>query len=88
MAVGRRAVGCDGNQILMNTALTYTTRIYATLGRATTQHGPKTSHAVLVRGANGDVAWRGLVTIAESIDPRPYMFQSALYGRLICTVIV
>jgi len=34
VAVGRRAVGRDGNQILMNTALTYTTRIYATLGRA------------------------------------------------------
>ena len=40
-----------------------------------------------MEGANGDGARRGLVTIVESIDPRPYMFQSAVYGRLIYTVI-
>ena len=38
-------------------------------------------------GSNGDGAWRGLVTIVELIDPRPYIFQSAVYGRLIYTVI-
>ena len=38
-------------------------------------------------GANGDGAWRGLVTIGESIEPHPYMFQPAVYGRLIYTVI-
>ena len=37
--------------------------------------------------ANGDGAWRGLVTIVELIDPRSYIFQSAMYGRLIYTVI-
>ena len=36
-------------------------------------------------GSNGDGAWRGLVMIVELIDPRPYMFQSAVYGRLIYT---
>jgi hypothetical protein len=36
--------------------------------------------------SNGDGAWRGLVTIVESIDPRPYIFQPAVYGRLIYTV--
>ena len=46
-----------------------------------------TSYAVLVGGSNGDGAWRGLVSIVESIDPRPYNFQSAVYGRLIYTVI-
>jgi hypothetical protein len=30
--VGRRAVGVDGNHVLMNTELTYVSRIYATLG--------------------------------------------------------
>jgi hypothetical protein len=44
-------------------------------------------YAVLVGGANGVGAWRGLVTIIELIDPRSYMFQSAVYGRLIYTVI-
>ena len=38
-------------------------------------------------GANGDGAWRGLVTIVELIDPRPYIFQPAVYGRLIYAVI-
>ena len=38
-------------------------------------------------GANGDGAWRGLVTIVELIDPRPYNFQPPVYGRLIYTVI-
>ena len=38
-------------------------------------------------GANGDGAWRGLVTIGESIDPHPYIFQPAVYGRLIHTAI-
>jgi len=38
-----------------------------------------------VGGANGDGAGRGLVTIVELIDPRPYIFQPAVYGRLIYT---
>jgi len=42
-------------------------------------------YAVLVGGSNGDGAWPGLVAIVELIDPRPYMFQSAVYGRLIYT---
>jgi hypothetical protein len=37
-------------------------------------------------GANGDGVWRGLVTIVELIDLRPYIFQPAVYGRLIYTV--
>ena len=45
------------------------------------------SYAVLVGGSNGDGAWRGLVAIVELIDPHPYIFQSAVYGRLIYTVI-
>jgi hypothetical protein len=45
-----------------------------------------TDYAVLVGWANGDGAWRGLVAIVELIDPRAYMFQSAVYGRLIYTV--
>jgi len=45
------------------------------------------SYAILVWGANGNGAWRGLVTIAELIDLRPYIFQPAMYGRLIYTVI-
>ena len=44
-------------------------------------------YAVLVGGANGDGAWRGLVTIVVLIDPRPYIVQPAVYGRLIYTVI-
>ena len=44
-------------------------------------------YAVLVGGSNGDGAWRGLVTIVELIDPRPYIFQSDVYVRLIYTVI-
>ena len=40
-----------------------------------------------MRGTNGDGAWRGLVTIVELIDPRPYIFLSAVYGNLIYTVI-
>jgi len=45
-----------------------------------------TYYAVLVGGANGDGAWRGLGTIVELTYPRPYMFQPAEYGRLIYTV--
>ena len=41
------------------------------------------NHAVLVGGTNGDGAWRGLVTIVESIYSGPYIFQPAVYGRLI-----
>ena len=37
-------------------------------------------------GANGDGAWRGVVTIVELIDPRPYIFHNPVYGRLIYTV--
>jgi hypothetical protein len=44
-------------------------------------------YAVLVGGANGDGAWRGLATIAESINPHPYIFQPAVYGWLFYTVI-
>jgi len=44
-------------------------------------------YAVLVEGSNGDGAWRDLATIVELIDPRPYSFQFAVYGRLIYTVI-
>ena len=46
-----------------------------------------TTCAVLVGGSNGDGAWRGQVTIVELIDPRPYIVQSPVYGRLIYTVI-
>ena len=46
-----------------------------------------TVYAVPVGGANGDGVWRSLVTIVESIDPRQNIFQPAVYGRLICTVI-
>ena len=37
----------------------------------------KTNYAVLVGWgvANGDGAWRGLVTIVELIDPRPSIFS-------------
>ena len=38
-------------------------------------HTPTTYYAILVGVANGDDAWRGLVTIVESIDPRPYIFN-------------
>ena len=38
-------------------------------------------------GSNGDGAQRGLVTIVELIDLRPYKNQPAVYGRLIYTVI-
>ena len=38
------------------------------------------TYTVLVGGANADGAWRGPVTIVESIDPRPYIFQSAVYA--------
>ena len=48
---------------------------------------PHSFYAVLVAGANGDGARRGQVTIVELIDPRPYIFQPAVYGKLICTVI-
>jgi hypothetical protein len=43
--------------------------------------------AVPVGGVNGDGARRSLVTIVESIDPRPSIFQLAVYGKLIYTVI-
>jgi len=43
-------------------------------------------YAVLEGGANGDGAWRGLVTIVELIDRCPYKSQSPVYGRLIYTV--
>ena len=33
---------------------------------------PDYCYAVLSGGTNGDGAWRGMVTIVESIDPRPY----------------
>jgi len=48
---------------------------------------PAANYAVLVGGANGDGARRGLVTIVELIDPRPYIFQVTVYGNLIYTVI-
>ena len=48
---------------------------------------PPHTYAVLVAGANGDGARRGLITIVELIDPHPYIFQPPVYGRLIYTVI-
>jgi len=50
-------------------------------------HLSVTSYAVMVGGSNGDGAWRGMVTIFELIDPRPYKNQSPVYWRLIYTVI-
>ena len=44
-------------------------------------------YAVLVRGANEDGAWRGLVNIFEFIDPRPYSCLPPVYERLIYTVL-
>ena len=38
-------------------------------------------------GSNGDGTWRGLVTIVELLDLRPYNFQVTVYGNLIYTVI-
>jgi hypothetical protein len=32
-------------------------------------------------GSNGDDAWRGMVTIVELIDPRPYKIDLHLCGR-------
>jgi hypothetical protein len=46
-----------------------------------------TGHGVPVRGSNWDGAWRGIVTIFESNDPRPYKNQSSVYGSLIYIVI-
>ena len=40
----------------------------------------------MVGGSNGDGAWRGMVTIFESIDRRPYKNLSPVYRRLIYTV--
>jgi len=37
------------------------------------------SYAVLVGETNGDGARRGLVTIVDLIDPRPYMLQVIVY---------
>ena len=34
-----------------------------------------TSYADRLGGSNGDGAWRGMVTIVELIDPRPYIFS-------------
>jgi hypothetical protein len=59
-------------------------------GRAVQLHPgltPDTYYAILVGGANTDGAWRGMVTIFELIDPRPYKNQSPVNGRLIYTVI-
>ena len=55
--------------------------------RASTSLDPRSLYAVVVGGANGDGAWRGLVTIVELITPRPYIFQPAGSPRLIDTVI-
>ena len=38
-------------------------------------------------GSNGDGPWRGLVTIVELIDPRPFIFKTLVHGSLIYTVI-
>ena len=40
-------------------------------------------YAVLVGGSNGDGARRGMVTIIQLTDPRPYIFQLTVYGNLI-----
>jgi hypothetical protein len=37
--------------------------------------------------SDGHGAWRGLVTIVELTDPRPYIFLSAVCSRLIYSVI-
>ena len=34
-------------------------------------------------GVKGDGAWRGLVMIVELMDPRPYILQVTVHGRLI-----
>ena len=49
----------------------------ATVGALQMSGGTRrpTHYAVLVGGSNGDGAWRGPVTIVESIDPRPYIFS-------------
>jgi len=47
----------------------------------------KPIYAVLVGRSIGDGAWRGLVTIVESIDPRPCNFTTPLHVSLIYTVI-
>jgi len=44
-------------------------------------------YADRVGGSNGDGARRGPVAIVEFIDPRPYMLQSPVCGRLIYTII-
>ena len=49
--------------------------------------GVVTHYTVLVGGSNGDGARRGQVTIIELTDPRPYIFQTPVHGRLIYTVI-
>jgi hypothetical protein len=67
--------------------------------RLSPHHTPHLSHrtssslasyyAVLEGGTNGDGARRGLVTIIESTDPRPYIFQPDLLSMLLamsCTV--
>ena len=46
-----------------------------------------TSYADRLGGSNGGGAGRGMVTIVELTDPRPYIFQPPVYGRLIYTVI-
>ena len=38
-------------------------------------------------GVKRDGAWRGMVTIFELIDPRPYKNLSLVYTRLIYSVI-
>jgi hypothetical protein len=63
---------------------------FVILGQSTELHSVLKDiwfYAVLVGGSNEDGAWRGLVTIFELIDPRPYKNQSPVYRRLICTVI-
>ena len=45
----------------------------------------QTHYAVLMGGSNGDGALRGMVTLFELIDPRPYQNQSPVHGRLIYT---
>jgi hypothetical protein len=48
---------------------------------------PGAGCAVMAGGSNGDGAWRGLVTIVELLDPRPYTFQVTVYSKLIYTMI-
>ena len=75
----------DSIQILLSNSTRAATawgdNFFGQLGRGVTENKLVTdvehmytmsNYAVLVGGANGDGAWRSLVTIVELIDLRPY----------------